>query len=93
MTPKEILDLPMGSNDADAATIRDYFKALLVEVWTQGESFSGKRPFGNGGWHEEVERILIMNGLCPGKLGEYNEVEEINIVVAKELVLAAIAAL
>lgn len=46
-----ILDTPMQENDADAATIRDYLKALLLRLWEQGEGFDGKRPFGNSGWN------------------------------------------
>ena len=39
----------MGVNDADAENIGEYLKALLSAVWHEGESFSGKRPFGNSG--------------------------------------------
>ena len=49
MTAKEILDLAMRENDADAKTIRGYLGKILEKVWAEGESFSGKRPFGNSG--------------------------------------------
>lgn len=54
MTPDEVLALPLPSNDAGAATVRDYLKALLLTLWREGEAFSGKRPFGNSGWDSEL---------------------------------------
>jgi hypothetical protein len=54
MTPDEILALPLPKNDADAATVRDYLRALLLTWWQQGEIFSGKKPFGNSDWEEEL---------------------------------------
>lgn len=54
MTPEEVLALRLPPNDADAATVRDYLKALLLVVWREGESFSGKRPFGNSGWDNDL---------------------------------------
>ena len=69
MTGKEILDLPMDLNDAHAATVKEYLKALLVNLWDEEESFSGKRPFGNSGWTGELYRPLIKAGVCPGETG------------------------
>lgn len=62
-TGKEILDLPMGNNDAEANTVRDYLKELLAKLWSEEEGFSGKRPFGNSGWSYELHRPLIEAGL------------------------------
>ena len=59
----EILDLPMGENDAKAATIREYLVALLAAVWEREESFSGKRPFGNSSWKYEVYAALGAGGV------------------------------
>jgi len=53
-TAKLALDIEMGPNDADAATVRDYLKELLLTVLIEEESFSGKRPFGNSGWQYEL---------------------------------------
>lgn len=55
----EILDAKMGENDADASTIRDYLKSLLTLVWSDGEGFDGKRPFGNSGWEGEIYATLV----------------------------------
>ncbi len=68
MTPTEILALPMGKNDAEAATVRDYLKALVRRIWEEGEGFSGKRPFGNSGWRCELELALVKAGAIEGKI-------------------------
>ncbi len=66
MTGKEVLDLPMDENDAEAKTVRDYLKALLRHLWHEQESFSGKRPFGNSGWEYELYRAPVKAGLVKG---------------------------
>lgn len=66
-----LLDLPMGDNDANAATIRGYLKALLSELWDKGEGFSGKRPFGNSGWERELYFPLVKAGRVAGKIEKY----------------------
>lgn len=58
MTGEQILNVKMVENDADAETIRDYLKALLTKLWCEDEGFSGKRPFGNSGWQNEVYASL-----------------------------------
>lgn len=82
-----ILDLPMKQNEAAASTIRDYLKALLVSVWTEEESFSGKRPFGNSGWQFDIYAALISGGAIAGTLGS------IDTDAADKLILSAIASL
>ncbi len=47
------LDLPIPENDAQAETVREYFKELLTTLLIEEESFSGKRPFGNSGWQHD----------------------------------------
>lgn len=47
------LDLPIPENDAQAETVREYFKELLTTLLIEEESFSGKRPFGNSGWRHD----------------------------------------
>lgn len=49
-------------DDEEFDTIRDYLKGLLDSLWTQGEGFSGKRPFGNSGWRHDLYRPLIAAG-------------------------------
>jgi hypothetical protein len=62
-TGEKILALPMEANDADAATVRDYLIALLMNLWSDGEGFSGKQPFGNSGWEHELYEPLMTAGL------------------------------
>lgn len=64
MTGEEVLALKMPENDADATTVREYFKALLTALWDEGESFSGKRPLGNSGWEFDLLEAI------PGKLSD-----------------------
>lgn len=66
MTGKEILGLPMGRNDAGAGAIHEYFKSLLSAVLQEEEGFSGKRPFGNSGWKNELYQPLVEAGLIQG---------------------------
>lgn len=88
----KILDLPMGSNDANAHTVRDYLKALLKELWNEGEGFSGKRPFGNSGWEGELYYPLVKAGLVHGEIdGSYAECVDED--AANRLIFEAIEAL
>lgn len=93
MTPSEILALPMQENDAGAATVADYLKALLQELWRRGEGFSGKRPFGNSGWEHELYRALIVGGAVTGTLDADGYVETMDDADADAAILDAIDAL
>ena len=96
MKGSEILDLKMVENDADADTIRDYFKELLRELWTTTEGFSGKRPFGNSGWDYEIYRSLIENGAVEAEINEDGYIEtfdEKQRAKADKLIFKAIKAL
>lgn len=92
----DILDLPLGDNDADAATVRDYFKAQLLTLWSEGERFSGKRPFGNSGWQCDLDDALIRAGKVKGTAGtddEVGEVDDTERETADALIMGAIRAL
>ena len=89
----KILDLPMDDNDAKAATVRDYLKALLATLWERDEGFSGKRPFGNSGWKYDLYLPLIKAGIVTGKLDHEGFVEEVAEAEADELIAKAIAEL
>jgi hypothetical protein len=65
-TGTEILAVPLPTNDANAATVREYLVALVREVWRYDECFDGKRPFGNSGWQSEVYDGLAVAGLDDG---------------------------
>lgn len=89
----DILDLKMGQNDAEAATIRDYLKALLSQLWERDEGFSGKRPFGNSGWKYELYIPLVREGVVAGKLDSDGYIAEVAQAEADELIAIAIAGL
>lgn len=92
----DVLAIPMGRNDADAATVRDYFKKLLWQIWEDGESFSGKRPFGNSGWEYDLYGPLIKAGAVKGVIevdGEDENIASVDEIGAGKVIRAAIGAL
>ena len=85
-----VLDLPMQANDAGAATIRDYLKRLLRDVFTEQECFSGKRPFGNSGWSWDLHKPLVTAGLVSGAIDEDGYLVEHDQLAAEAMIIAAI---
>lgn len=85
-----VLDLPMQANDADAATVRDYMKALLLTLLAEGEGFSGKRPFGNSGWDWDMHIPLVKAGLVRGTIDDDGYIEEHDSEKADEMIVAAV---
>lgn len=76
---KELLDLKIESRDhGDDLTIRGYFELLLLELWKEGESFSGKRPFGNSGWEYDLYKPLIKANVIKGKLDSDGYIESVD---------------
>lgn len=92
-TGKEILALPMKLNDAGATTIRAYLVALLSKLWSEGESFSGKRPFGNSGWEHDLEVPLVAAGVVDGALDDEGYVKHIDQHASNDAIFSAIDAL
>lgn len=88
-----VLDLPMQENDAGAKTIREYLKGLLHVLWNEGEGFSGKRPFGNGGWEYEIYTALVMGKAVKGELTEDGYIDSVDEKAANELIFEAIESL
>lgn len=64
--PKDYLTCPMKDNDSGYETVGGYLTALLVALFEEGEGFSGKRPFGNSGWEDDVAEAWMEAGLLPG---------------------------
>lgn len=94
LTGKEILDIPMQENDAEAGTIGEYLIKLLEELWFSGEGFSGKRPFGNSGWCHELYNALAKAKAITSKYDEVcDEYYCYDDAVADKLINKAIAAL
>ena len=50
LTVDNILDEKVVLENSEELTIRQYFSRLMLELWTNEEGFSGKRPFGDSGW-------------------------------------------
>lgn len=64
----EVLALPLAPNDTEtgANSVRGYLTALLARLWREGESFSGKHPFGNSGWRWDLYPALERAGYVAG---------------------------
>lgn len=54
--------------DLGKQTLVDYLKSLLETLWEEGENFSGKRPFGNGGWQLHVCKAFVIAKLVDGEI-------------------------
>ncbi len=67
----DALEVRFDSDAGDDLTVRQYLHALLSTVWSEGECFSGKRPFGNSGWEHELYAPLAKAGFID--LGELDE--------------------
>ena len=67
----DALEVRFDSDVGDDLTVRDYLRALLITLWEEQESFSGKRPFGNSGWEYEILLPLAKAGFVD--LGPLNE--------------------
>lgn len=88
-----LLHLPLGDNDANAATVGEYLGLLLSTLWLQQEGFSGKRPFGNSDWTTPVYLAMGKAGLTTFTLDEDGYIEDFDAdeeVAADEQILQAI---
>ncbi len=83
---KEALDIRFDSDAGNNITIRDYLRILLETLWCDGESFSGKRPFGNSGWESELYRPLVKHGFVRGTLDEDGYIKTFDSDTANKLV-------
>lgn len=73
----KVLRTPMRENDAQCSTIGEYLIALSQGVWYDGESFSGKRPFGNSGWENDIYDALVIAKLVDGSIDSYDDWDEV----------------
>ena len=91
MKTKEILNLKINNPDFDEnLTVKGYLKNLLFQVWKEGESFSGKRPFGNSGWEYDLYEPLVKAGVVDGSIDEDGDIEDIDLIQANRVVLKLI---
>jgi hypothetical protein len=89
----QLLHLPLGDNDAQAATVGEYLGLLLSTLWLQADGFSAKRPFGNSDWQYVIYMAMVKAGLATGVVYEedgFEYLDEIDEVAADEIILQAI---
>lgn len=70
MNPAEALFIEFDHMDLGPMTIRSYLKELLFTLFAEGESFSGKRPFGNSGWESDLAAPLVKAGCIAGNVDD-----------------------
>ena len=70
-----ILETPI-TTVRNVHTIREFLEQLLTTVWIEEEGFSGKRPFGNSGWKQDVAVALIKAKVIDGELDEDGYIED-----------------
>jgi hypothetical protein len=85
-----MLHIPMQENDANAQTIGEYLRELLLTVWIEEQGFSGKRPFGNSDWRTDVYAALVAAGVVPGELDEDGYLESFNEEAAEDIICSVI---
>ena len=72
---KDIYNIYFYCSDLNKGlTIKEYFKELLKTLFKEGESFSGKKPFGNSGWEYDLIFPLVFNKIIAGKIDSDNYV-------------------
>jgi hypothetical protein len=96
--PQKILALPMlaideqfrqFSNDAGAATVREYLVAILTETW----KYPPKRLWGESGWQYPLYATLIHNDVVAGCLDSDGFVDDVDTGAADRAVAELIEAL
>lgn len=76
MQAREILATPMEENPSGRKTIGGYLHELMVQCWSKGSSFNGKRPFGSSSWEFDLYKALATSGRIQLTLDEYGYIDE-----------------
>lgn len=76
MTENKILQAKMVECELEDATIGEYLVNMLVSLWEEGETFSGKRPLGDSGWQYRVRESIRQSGLVAPECGE-SDIDEL----------------
>lgn len=81
---KEALEVRFDSDAGDDLSVREWLCDLLLTVWNEGESFSGKRPWGNSGWEYDIYTPLVKAGFIDGTVDEdgFADVKDVNLAAA-----------
>lgn len=85
MNYKDYIDIPMRENDAGAKTVGEYFEKLLWALWVEEDGFSGKRPFGNSSWKDELYLALISAEVVRGVIDEDGYLEDFDDITADHI--------
>ena len=88
---EQALALRFSSDAGECLTLRAYLGELLSCVWSQRESFSGKRPWGNSVWQRDVYKEMVLAKLLPGMVGADGYLETIDEDEARDFLLGCIA--
>jgi hypothetical protein len=86
----EILQLPMGQNCAGAATVGDYLKGLLSDLWQLGDGLGAKYPSGKLSWWRDVYTALAKAGAMAATFSSDGALETYSPAEAERLVRGAI---
>lgn len=73
-----VLNAQISPRDSGVETVREYLVRLLLTLWTVGEGFSGKRPFGNSGWEYDLYQALVNAGIITATLDENGYIDEMS---------------
>lgn len=73
---EKALALKLRADEFEDLTIKQYLFNLLTTLWREGESFSGKRPFGNSGWEYDLYHPLVEAGLIKGRIDSDGYLDE-----------------
>lgn len=84
------LDLTTNAGDGEERTLREFFKELLKKIMREGALFNSKRPWGNSSWELSIYKMLISQGVIPGKLDEDDHVESMDDETAERVMMELI---
>lgn len=79
------------SSDLGAVTVKEYLRTLLTTLITEGEDFSGKRPFGNSCWEYQVYAAFVKAKLVDGKQDEEGYLEDVDEKAGHKLLLDCVS--
>jgi hypothetical protein len=87
---KDFLKVELPDNAVGAHDVQEYLKRLLARLWIEGESFNGKRPFGDSSWQWVIYAAMVRENFVYGLLDDNGFVDEIDMVMADDLMMQAI---
>lgn len=59
-------------------SLSNYLKQLLLDLWSWGENFKSKRPYGYSDWQFDAYKALIVGGFISGSIDQYGYVENLD---------------